>query len=486
MLRWILLALALLFVLVLAAALALCIFRLWCWMNRRRAGQIAVADGAGADHNRTLRDGMVKLQQASVHRSGNEDAALRPWFYDFRGSRDGGMRPVTPLFSWSSHPSLVTEAVENGWPGFAFTTHAQAQPPPLSGLLGLCGAVDADGGGAEPEISWEVCQGSADFLQKIRLNQGFKRVNSASPTSSHHRRRHHHPFSALSVIKTSLPLPGPPLGNSSFPQEAYFEITILGSLDHVQSIGRGDEGGERIKLMHESSNLRSNSDSLAHINKLEELKLNVRDGKTDAVAASIGLTVGGAFPMKLPGSYPGSIGFNSTGSLYLDGIKLAFESEKAEWGTSWNKVIGCGFDPSQKKVFFTVGSELIHMVHCKQEEFGSPLYPILAANSDITVLVNFGQCPFEFAPANAQRTSNPCFIGPVVSSATALGYEDSRELFSMGRINSQWLNRFMSRGSHNHNNNHRGVEFDEESEADLFEIVLDRSSTRSMNSTVHQ
>jgi hypothetical protein len=33
-----------------------------------------------------------------------------------------------------------------------------------------------------------------------------------------------------SVIRTSLPLPGPSLGNNSaFPQEAYFEITILNS-----------------------------------------------------------------------------------------------------------------------------------------------------------------------------------------------------------------------------------------------------------------
>lgn len=161
------------------------------------------------------------------------------------------------------------------------------------------------------------------------------------------------------------------------------------------------------------------------------------------------------------------------------GIKLVFESEKAEWGTSQNKVIGCGFNPRQKKVFFTAGSDLLHMIHCKPEEFGAPLYPTLAANSDITVLVNFGQCPFEYTPANAHRTPNPCFIGPVVnSSATALCCEDSKELFSMGRIDSQWLNGSVYRGSHDNNNS--SVEFDDVSEADLFEIVLDSSSGRSV------
>lgn len=69
------------------------------------------------------------------------------------------------------------------------------------------------------EISWDVCQGSSDFMQKIiRLNTGLNKrvVKSTSLT-----------VTAASVIKPTLPLPGPTLGNSSpFPQEAYFEITI--------------------------------------------------------------------------------------------------------------------------------------------------------------------------------------------------------------------------------------------------------------------
>lgn len=153
---------------------------------------------------------------------------------------------------------------------------------------------------------------------------------------------------------------------------------------------------------------------------------------------------------------------------FLSGTKLVFESEKSEWGRT-DKVVGCGFDPRQKKVFFTVDSELIHVMHCKTDEYGSPLYPTLASNIDTMVLVNFGQSAFKYTAANSQRTPNPCFVGPAMNSPAALGYEDSRELFSMGRIDAQWLNRSTTRG----NQNQGRLDFDEESEADLFEIVLD-------------
>lgn len=131
-------------------------------------------------------------------------------------------------------------------------------------------------------------------------------------------------------------------------------------------------------------------------------------------------------------------------------------------------MIGCGYDPWQKKVFFTVNGELLHLINCKSEEFGSPLYPTLAATPtthDITVVVNMGQSAFQYEAANAQRTPNPCFVGPVL-------YEDSKELFSIGRIDSQWLNRSSIKGAVN---NSRVSNYDHES--DLFEIVLDSSSS---------
>ncbi|XP_065847800.1 protein ssh4-like [Euphorbia lathyris] len=415
-----------------------------------------------------FQDGIAKLHQGNHF---DLEGKRRANYYVFR--RGISARPV---FNWADHPTLITDAVENGWSRFGFTGFMPS-PSTRASLLGLC-AVGDYGREAETEISWEVSQGSADFMQKIRLNSGFKRINVSNYPS----------FSAASVIRTALPLPGPPLGNSAFPQEAYFEITILYSQgdDHDQ-ISKIKEG-EKTKLIQEKSNQNFHSESLIHIsnshrfNNIEELKLAVKDdGKDEAVALSLGLTTGGSLPLKLPGTYPGSIGFNSNGSVYLDGIKLVFESEKGEWARK-NKVIGCGYDPREKKVFFTVDGEVVQVIHCKTEEFGSPLYPTIAANNEIVVLVNFGQSSFSYVPANGQRTPNPCFIGPLVNSS-ALGYEDSKELFSMGRIDAQWHSRNATKSS-SHNNNNQTVDFDEESEADLFEIILEENATRSPNTVL--
>ncbi|PNX97178.1 protein ssh4 [Trifolium pratense] len=349
---------------------------------------------------------------------------------------------------------MAADAVENGWSRFAFTSYKSYMPSPSmrATLLGSCVAPVGDNNGresSEAEISWEVSRGSDEFMQKVR---------------------------------TALPLPGPVLGNCVFPQESYFEITILYSSrgDEFDSIRKSVDGGDKTKLI-----AKGNSEALVHvtsgnghkkINSVEEMKVDGREGgkKNESVMFSMGLTIGGPVLLKVPGSYPGSIGFNSNGSVYLDGMKLVFESEKAEWiGT--DKVIGCGFDPRQKKVFFTLDSELMHVIHCQTEEFSTPLYPTLAANIDIMVLVNFGQNAFKYAPANAQRTPNPCFVSPLVNSPT-IGYDDSKELFSMGRIDSQWHNRTTTKGSHNNNST---MDSDEESDADLFEIVIDRSGKSS-------
>ncbi|KAL8130923.1 uncharacterized protein LOC141711423 [Apium graveolens] len=411
-----------------------------------------------------IENGIVRLHQ--LHQ---ETCTKRPNYYVFR-------RGVSskPLFSWSDNPALVTDAVENGWSRFAFTNYAcyTASPSVRSArtLLGVCAAGDQVNE-MGVEISWEVCQGSADFMQKVRLNSGLEKSNSS--------------VSANSVIKTGLPFPGPSLGNSAFPREAYFEITILAcgeNDDHgvggVGSTEGAKSEGEKAKLIQDES------ESIIHVasidngygnSKLDESVTGFKeDGKNGVVALSLGLSGGGFLPLKLPGSYSGSIGFNSNGSVYLDGTRLVSELEKEEWGRV-DKVIGCGYNPSQKKVFLTVDSELVHEIHCKTEEFGTPLYPTMAANIDMTVLVNLGQSVFKYAPANLQRTPNPCFIGPITKSP-ALGYEDSKELFSMGRIDSQWLNRSATRGQYIYGNStNRGPEFDEVSEGDLFEIVLESS-----------
>ena len=287
------------------AVLLIVLFWRWCCTK----GHKDFVD-ASQDKHQSLQAGIAKLHHGSLsHHHHDLDSKRKANYYVFRYGVSS-----RPLFNWAHHPSLITDAVENGWSRFGFTSY-MSSPSTRSSLLGLC-AVGEHGKETEPVISWEVCQGSADFMQKIRLNSGLKKMNLSSPS-----------MAAASVIKTALPLPGPPLGNSSFPQEAYFEITILFSGDDdPEAVGLVKEG-ERTKLIHENSNAKANSESIIHVtssrqgnNKLEEMKLGSKDdGKGEVVMLSVGLTAGGSLPLKLPGSFPGSIGLNSNGSVYLDG-----------------------------------------------------------------------------------------------------------------------------------------------------------------------
>lgn len=286
--------------------LLILILRRWCCSRRTTD---FVVDASETRHQ-SLQAGIAKLHHVGLpHHHHDLDGKRKANYYVFRRGVSTG-----PLFNWAHHPSLITDAVENGWSRFGFTSY-MSSPSTRSSLFGLCAAGE-HGNETETEISWEVCQGSADFMQKIRLNSGLKKMNTSGPS-----------MAALSVIRTALPLPGPPLGNSSFPQESYFEITILfTSEDHPDAGGRVKEG-ERTKLIHENSNGKATSESIVHVtssrhgtDKLEEMKLASKDdGRGEAVMLSVGLTAGGSLPLKLPGSYPGSIGLNSNGSVYLDG-----------------------------------------------------------------------------------------------------------------------------------------------------------------------
>ncbi|KAK9054330.1 hypothetical protein SSX86_025408 [Deinandra increscens subsp. villosa] len=380
--------------------------------------------------------------------------------------------PRKTLFNWSDNPALITDAVENGWSRFAFTDYTSSSSVRSNRFLSAT-CVDGPGGDEDDvEINWEVCQGSADFLQKIRLNSGLRKIIKPTTTTS----------AMSAVMKSALPLPGPALGNSSaFPQEAYFEITVLSFYeDDVSGKGRVNTGeGEDIKLIEENGvNGRG-----VHVN-FEELRgrsceKGIVEGRNEvAILVSVGLTGGGAVPVKVPGSFPGSVGFHSDGSIYLDGVKLVYESNIERWDKA-NKVIGCGYNPSEKKVFFTLDSKFVHEINCKEDEFGAPLYPTLAANVDVTVLVNFGQSIFKYVPANLHRTQNPCFVGPMANSAS-LGYEDSKELFSMGNLDSQWLHQTARSSGPYHSNVNKGKmrDYDEGSEGDMFEIVIESNSYR--------
>jgi hypothetical protein len=156
-------------------------------------------------------------------------------------------------------------------------------------------------------------------------------------------------------------------------------------------------------------------------------------------------------------------------------MKLAYESDKSSWA-GVDKVVGCGFEPARRKVYFTVDGQQVHKVSCNADAFSSPLYPVLASSFDVMALVNLGQNRFRYAPANARRTPNPCFLRSASlggdgrsGSAAGLDFDDeSGELFSMGRVDSGWTD--ASRVSKSRRDNGGAADLDPES--DLFEISL--------------
>ncbi|KAJ6806130.1 uncharacterized protein M6B38_177560 [Iris pallida] len=341
---------------------------------------------------------------------------------------------VPPHFSWDAHPRLISEVVDHGWSQFVFADRSSV--PRSSPLWSLCASCDSGWPQESQQISWEVQANTSEFMQTARISPLRTKKTASSSTNSS-------PLfpidsSATSCTRMSLPLPGPPLIGSSFPQEAYFEISITqlqppnqpsGPRRRLKDGDASDGDDDRLKLIDQNPS-KVHSDGRIESN----YSPTTTEVKPNKPLICLGLTRGGSTETRLiPGTYPGSIGFQSNGSVYLDGLHLVSESNKTEWATV-DKVIGCGFSPSRKKVYFTIDSELVHVIRCNSEVYKSPLYPILASNSDVTIVVNLGQVAFKYVPANSHRTANPCFLqsSPSYSCHSVGAYEDSREFFSVG------------------------------------------------------
>lgn len=255
---------------------------------KRKSRNDAVSD---PERNRNLQNGIARLHQVSPHHLDTSKKTNYQHLFK-RGVS-------TAAFSWGDHPSLITDAVENGWSRFAFTAFTPSPSVKSTrSLLGVCVVGDPEND-KNVEIGWEVCEGSADFLQKIRLNSNMTKSTASA-----------------SVIRTALPLPGPNLGNASFPQEAYFEITILGFNENgfdAETKSKKWEG-DKIKLIREDFNAKHSPDLGAKIEQLKKIGKNEK-----ALLLCVGFTGGTHLPLRIPGSFPGSIGFNSTGSVFLHG-----------------------------------------------------------------------------------------------------------------------------------------------------------------------
>ncbi|CAA7406984.1 unnamed protein product [Spirodela intermedia] len=378
----------------------------------------------------TLKEGIFRLRLSL--RSEATGLGFQSTHRNHRHHHDGHLRRPRSDFSWADQPHLAADAAACGWSRFVFLD--RDEPPTRRGsLLSSCVACEVGRSNPAAAADCEMPVGSSEFMQTVRIYP-------------------HGNGSGFSGIRMNLPLPGPQLGDDSafFPAEAYFEIIIL----HLQPLSRrrhqlrriaqrkgscGD--GDRRKLIHDNpaavlidESSQGDADSISPVQEQEEEEAEV--------VVCLGLTEGGGPPDSPPGSYPGSIGFNSRGCVNLDGINLVSESEKkTQWGAV-NRIIGCGFNPRKKTVFFTVDSLLLHVVRCNSDAFRCPLYPAMAANVDVVASVNLGQRPFKYAPANARRLpAKPALASPLPSEPSPrIGYDDSGELFSMARIqDSLWL-----------------------------------------------
>uniref|UniRef100_A0ACD5YVR1 Uncharacterized protein n=1 Tax=Avena sativa TaxID=4498 RepID=A0ACD5YVR1_AVESA len=398
-------------------------------------------------------------------------------------------------FQWADHPRLVIEAAENGWAQFVFSVappraRSSAASSPLWGLCPVC---DAGTSGELTDAAWDVPVGSSERMQAVRLNPATAPGAPAAAASSKKwlpgsvtspLRTDHDPTNtnALCVARMSVPLPGPPMAGTPFPQDAYFEITIIylntrrpewSTSRTSRRVKDGSAESDRVKLIDFAP-----ADTSS--NPVQETRAANDDHHGDKqrrMVMSLGLATGSATPPRpsLAGTYASSIGFHSNGAVYLDGMKLVYDSEESSWA-GVDKVVGCGFEPAARKVYFTVDGQLVHKVSCSADAFASPLYPVLASSFDVMALVNLGQNKFRYAPANARRTANPCFarsasLGDGRSGSVGLDFDDdSGELFSMGRVDSGWTDN--SRASKCRKENGGVSAGDLDPESDLFEISL--------------
>ncbi|EFJ27784.1 hypothetical protein SELMODRAFT_412047 [Selaginella moellendorffii] len=307
-------------------------------------------------------------------------------------------------FNWKDYPALMSEALENGWAAFALSQvdHGMDHRPHHRKQ------------GFHAETRWEVGPGT-ELMQILRSNPGIPIAEISSTGSAQ-------------FFKSALPLPGPFLGIYSYPQESYFEITVLGAKDHDLD-----------------KNARQNSgNSTAEIEQI----------------VAIGLVRGSSFGDR------GSIGYYSNGQILLNGALYTDERFKRKpWiPARGDTTVGCGFNPAARIVFFTLNGEMTCQADCSRaEEFGSPLHAAFLCNFDATAIVNLGQSAFEFLPENARRTADPGNHRPYPdrgANRMAIQY-DSGELFSQRLEGSPALSQDLRRPTPS------------EAESELFEIVID-------------
>lgn len=299
-------------------------------------GDPAVSPGLGKlniRYNATSGRAGLRFQQLH-HHHGHVDVR-----HHHRDRGGGGGAQQGP-FQWADHPRLVTEAAENGWAQFVFAVAPpRTRSASSSPLWGLCPACDSGTSRDMADAAWEVPAGSSERMQAVRLNPVVAAAAAAVSASAKKwlpgsipsplRGGDHDAAgnsSALCLARMSLPLPGPPLAGAPFPQDAYFEITIIylntrrpeWSASRASRRGRdGSSESDRAKLISFAPDAKNAAQETRAATKADD-----HHDKQRHTVMSLGLAAAAsAAPPRqsLAGTYASSIGFHSNGAVYLDG-----------------------------------------------------------------------------------------------------------------------------------------------------------------------
>ncbi|EFJ25363.1 hypothetical protein SELMODRAFT_442161 [Selaginella moellendorffii] len=427
-----------------------------------------------------------------------------------------GSYPVRS-FDWLESTYLLADAIDRGWAAFAFTYHCSSQCPVSSADAFVLCTKCCLGEAFQPEIAWEIGPGS-DYMQLIRLNPRLARPAALQLDADVQ-------VVLIQALQSALPLPGPPSG--AFPPEGYFEITIVAVGSEERSVLASEisssTDSENMKLIlrpspsekypltqsgSKGNGFHQRDSKASSTKKIVQTRIQANghdrkafdpttttttgidqeDGNEKTRTLGVGFSPSAAPPFRLPGLEQGSVGLHSDGRIFLNGMlqvdshdSKLLRKKKFGWASTTNTTIGCGYSPQSRRFFFTLDGELVGELSCNDgssREFGYPLHATVASNYDVTLLVNFGQCSFEFMPANDHRAADPSsyngrsntttttttttnVLSSASKSSTATNGGEGSELFSIRRLDSHWWSgRRTSSLSH------------PEAESDLFEISL--------------
>ena len=108
-------------------------------------------------------------------------------------------------------------------------------------------------------------------------------------------------------------------------------------------------------------------------------------------------------PNSLPGRIDGSIGFHSSGSIYLNGTEI---KQNHKFGTM--DIVGCGWEiGGESRVIFTCNKKIVYISNCSFGSIGESCFPSIGLEEmGTSIKANFGSNDFQFSTDSKFCISN--------------------------------------------------------------------------------